>query len=223
MRTITNTFNVYNFDELTQDGKKQAIEKWYADGNREIENEQFKEFAEEFLSLLKFKNVKLRYSLGYCQGDGLSFTADTMQSESVISFLEMIVNKQSPEIGYKVLENAVDKLHECITISNIDFELLKEFDFKIEFNESNSRYCHKNSVNIDSYFEDENQHSIEIMDNQRTELEEIENSFKEMYFVICDILENQGYSQIYYEMNETEFNEMCEANSYEFLEDGTLY
>jgi len=34
MRTITNTYNVYKFEELTKDAQRDAIEKWYESDDR---------------------------------------------------------------------------------------------------------------------------------------------------------------------------------------------
>lgn len=77
MQTITKTFNIYDFDELSKEIQEKLIRK-EAEGIREIEIEDFlQEEMEQFaITLLEekfedkaiFKNVY--YSLPYSQGDG---------------------------------------------------------------------------------------------------------------------------------------------------------
>ena len=84
MRTETKIIKIYNFDELSEDVKRELIEK-------EIE-EQHETYCEDFLEddmkyyakeLLKkyFKNnnatlKQVYYDLSYCQGDGAMFEFD---------------------------------------------------------------------------------------------------------------------------------------------------
>lgn len=69
MRTIETT--VYDFDELSDEAKQNAIEKWY-------ENEDYPWLEDNIACFLSendpyFYDKKTQYSLSYCQGDGLSF------------------------------------------------------------------------------------------------------------------------------------------------------
>jgi hypothetical protein len=65
----------HSFKELSEDGKKQALENVKNSKSLEWELEDqyrfFSENTEEYLTGLNFDNVKLYYSLSYCQGDGL--------------------------------------------------------------------------------------------------------------------------------------------------------
>lgn len=77
MKTITKTFNVYNFNELSKEVQKKVIEREEKE-IRELEIEDFLKEEMEFYAqqLLEenfgdkaiFKNVY--YGLNYCQGDG---------------------------------------------------------------------------------------------------------------------------------------------------------
>ena len=76
MKIITREYKVYNFNELNNESKDYAIEKYY-----ETEDYYFLEddILEELYQLDKhkiFEEVKLRYSLSWCQGDGLSFKCE---------------------------------------------------------------------------------------------------------------------------------------------------
>jgi len=83
----------------------------------------------------------------------------------------------------------------------------KGHSFKITHN---WRYYFAESVDI-----------VEVND----EGEEIENhveEFKKVYLKVAKEVEKAGYSILEYRMNFEEFNEMCEANEYEFYENGEM-
>ena len=77
METITKTYNIYNFDELSKEVQKKVIER-EAESLRDLEIEDFLKEEMEFYAqqLLEenfgdkaiFKNVY--YDLSYCQGSG---------------------------------------------------------------------------------------------------------------------------------------------------------
>lgn len=77
MKTITKTYNIYEFDELPQDIQQKVIEK-EAENIREVEIEGFLCEEMEMLAIqLLEENFegkaiyhKVYYSLSYCQGDG---------------------------------------------------------------------------------------------------------------------------------------------------------
>lgn len=83
MKTITKTFNIYEFEELSKEIQEELIKK-EAEGIREIEIDEFLEGEMEQLAiqLLEenfgenaiFKDV--HYSLAYCQGDGAMIEFD---------------------------------------------------------------------------------------------------------------------------------------------------
>ena len=77
METITKTYNIYKFDELSKEVQKKVIEK-ESENLKELEIEDFLKDEMEFYGqqLLEenfgdkaiFKNVY--YDLSYCQGSG---------------------------------------------------------------------------------------------------------------------------------------------------------
>lgn len=77
MKTITKTFNVYNFNELSKEVQKKVIER-EAERIKELEIEDFLKEEIEFYSqqLLeenfgdKAKYTNVYYDLDYCQGSG---------------------------------------------------------------------------------------------------------------------------------------------------------
>lgn len=83
MKTITKTFDIYEFDELPQDIRQKVIEK-EAENIREADIEDFLKEEMEFLATqLLEENFEEKavfqgvyYSLSYCQGDGAMIEFD---------------------------------------------------------------------------------------------------------------------------------------------------
>lgn len=71
MKTVTETFNIYTFDELTEKAKSKALD-YYLEYLTDDEA-----FTDDCLNLLHdlFPNSKLKveYNLSYCQGDFFNF------------------------------------------------------------------------------------------------------------------------------------------------------
>jgi hypothetical protein len=62
-------------------------------------------------------------------------------------------------------------------------------------------------------------------DDEELELEDSDEATQELrdiYFDICSKLEKLGYGILEYRMDNEEFLELCEANEYTFLPDGTM-
>lgn len=72
-------------------------------------------------------------------------------------------------------------------------------------------YYHSNSVSF--YFQDENG---DMDDNETTQ------EFKSLYKNICHEIETDGYGIVDYRMTDDEMQENCEANDYNFYENGKM-
>lgn len=84
MRKVVREYDVYTYQELEEDAKERA-RKTISDSIVEM---NFQYLEEDLLTImeedydLKESNVNLHYSLGYCQGDGLSFDCkDLLESK----------------------------------------------------------------------------------------------------------------------------------------------
>jgi hypothetical protein len=85
MKTITKEYQVYSFDELSQEAKDKARNKFnenddlpfLQDNLREYIHEELKERGFEVVGVSTSEKPSIRplYSLSYCQGDGLMFEA----------------------------------------------------------------------------------------------------------------------------------------------------
>lgn len=74
MRTIET--QVYKFSELSKEAKEEAIKKYYEREDYPLLTTDLLESLKELDTLNIFSDIKMQYSLSYCQGDGLSFEAD---------------------------------------------------------------------------------------------------------------------------------------------------
>lgn len=54
-------------------------------------------------------------------------------------------------------------------------------------------------------------------------LKKFERLVRDIFSVLCEYYEKIGYEWFYDEVSDEEVEECCEANEYEFLEDGSLY
>jgi hypothetical protein len=53
--------------------------------------------------------------------------------------------------------------------------------------------------------------------------EKVSEKFEKIYQNICSVLENDGYKYIEHEDSEEHMQNMCDANDYTFLSDGTMF
>lgn len=137
METITKTFNVYNFNELSKEVQKKVIEK-EAEGIKELEIEDFLKEEMEFYAqqLLdenfgdkaNYKNVY--YDLSYCQGSGAMIEFELTYYGKSLSIKHDNYCHYYHENSFKVIENdkeLTDKQCENLKekIYNINKELEK--------------------------------------------------------------------------------------------------
>ena len=70
MRTITETKNIYKYEELSEEAKE-TVKQWYL--NDEFMAQDFEETTlERLYELFKNSKLKVQFSLNSCQGDGLN-------------------------------------------------------------------------------------------------------------------------------------------------------
>lgn len=75
MRTVTEAYNVYTYIELSEEAKEK-VNQWYLDDP--MKSETISDiFTEDLKKLFPGRNLKMQYSLGDCQGDGLNIYGRT--------------------------------------------------------------------------------------------------------------------------------------------------
>lgn len=205
MRNVEVTYEVYTFPELS-DEAKEKVKQWYLDGQNP---DVFSDDCDgELASLFPNSNLKVEYSLAYCQGDGLN-----------------IYGELTPVDVLDGIENNSFKLEGSFSKEEIEIlrRYCREYDFDIIVLPRNIRYGYCMADRI--MFAEDWIEEIKYW-NGRCDIEKLIKRFekfvKDLFKSLAKKYEERGYNY-FYEIEESDLAEICEANEYEFLEDGTLF
>ena len=88
----------------------------------------------------------------------------------------------------------------------------------------NNRYCYSlaNYIDIADDWEYQLENYSGYSNINVEVLKKFEKLVRKIFETLCRSYEKQGY-EYFYEISEEDLEEMCEANGYEFLEDGTIF
>lgn len=194
MKTITKTYNLYNYEELTEKAKENA-RKWYIDDPLKPDI-----FSDIIIENLKndFCNsdLKVYFSLNYCQGDGLNI-------EGKLYLYDFIEVWKASEKEKRTIKKYIDNS-------------LQYYAF-----EKNDRYCYSCKFIDRKYIDDTIEEFIEEL--QRLQFKNIKKDIIKRFFNdIIDYFENldnyyeeEGY-KYFYEPDEEEIIETCSINEWYF-------
>ena len=209
MRIECVEYNVYKYNELTEEAKEK-VKRWYLDG---LHPDYFADDCEEDLYNLFGKNdLKVQFSLASCQGDGFNIYGE-IDVKSIFNCLENHNGGTQLEEFENILTDKEKKtiLHYAEECGRIKIPM-------------NNRYCYSLADYID--IKDEWLYDLEYCsgyNNINVEtLEKFERLVRDIFGTLCKSYEEQGY-EYFYEIEEEDLEDMCEANGYEFLEDGTVF
>lgn len=202
MKTITKKYEVFNYDELS-DSAKERVRNFFGENDADIETdmleEDFKYYVEEKYPY--YSGLKFQWSLGHCQGDGLSFSAQINLSK----YLDA---------------NANNKGSKAFNLKTSVYDAVCNFVWGLHSTGNTNMYCYASKSHIEwdyNYQDGIERIRIEKLVNQI--IEEISSE----YMDICRELEEIGY-KAYENLYSDEYaKETCEANEYTFLEDGTMF
>lgn len=201
--------NIYKFYELSkeiQEIVKEKIKDEIIEDNFEFFSEDLKDWLENHYNL---KNFEIDYSFAYCQGDGCCF----YRKNGIISYFNLKNNDLTKMNIFEkfIIENYKNE--------ELDF-ILKYFneEYNIYIEKISYHYTHKYTCDINyeiysSYNNDEKEKIMELINGLVVQ-------FKELYYKICDEIEEIGYN--YYEVSEDELLERINEYEYEFNEDGEV-
>ena len=211
MEIITREYKVYNFSELSEDAKEK-VKQWYLDDDfRPCEFENI--YTEDLRYLFNNSDLKLQFSLSYCQGDGLNiygkldlmdvFTAirDTEHSGDLFEQYKDLFSKHEQktiEAYMEVCGREVElpyNRHYCYCIDD-------RVDFADDWIES-LEYCRYKNIQIDT-------------------IRKMEKLVGRMFENLSATYEKYGYDY-FYNADDEVVNETCEENGWRFLEDGTFF
>lgn len=210
MKKVIRIYNVYDYAELSEEAKEKAKE-WWLDGQ---EPEIFTENCEEDLrNLFPNSDLKVQYSLGYCQGDGLNIYGEL----DPLDVIDMLREKKCGDTFSEENKSFTEKNEKTIKA------YVKMFNFKISLpmNRSGYTYCIADRTD----FADEWIEELEF-NNFRSIKTGVIRKFEHTVALIFDKLavqyEENGY-EYFYEISDEDMEEICEANEYRFLKNGTYF
>lgn len=210
MRTIVIEHNVYKYDELSENAKRQ-VKEWY------LNNQDpyiFTEDCKMDLENLFGKNdLHIQYSLNSCQGDGFNIYG-LINTEDIVNCLE----NQNGGTQLKRFENVLTE-EEKKTILTYAKEVGECAIIELPWN---NRYCYSLANRIN--FAEDWKCELEYYSNNinKALVEKFENLVQEIFIELCGNYEKQGY-EYFYEISEEDLRDICDGNEWEFLEDGTFY
>lgn len=201
MEYITRVYEVYDYAELSEKAKEKA-KQWYIDDvcradifTEDIGNMLSEDFPES--------ELKVQYSLGYCQGDGLNiygklYLCDMLHriefkgyTEKEKKFIQWLFTKWNKYFSVKIPEN--HRYCYCIA-DQIDIRYDLEYDLE---------YDHIRDINYEAIRKFE----IDVID----------------YFEkLCSEYEKAGY-EFFYDPDEQTIIDECEANEWKFDIDGNFF
>lgn len=209
MRIATIHYEVYNYNELSA-GAKEKVKQWWLETQ---DSYGFTEMVKEDLKCLFGDNdLDVQYSLAYCQGDGFNIYGE-IYAENIFECLEE--HRAGTQLA-KFEDVLTDKekktiLHYAGEVGRIKLPM-------------NSRYCYSLADYID--IADDWEYDLENYSGysniNKKVLEKFEALVREIFGTLCKSYEKEGY-EYFYEIDEETMEELCEANGYEFLEDGTIF
>lgn len=210
MRTVTIEKEIYKYDELNDDAKKNA-KNWYLENCRW--NYDFSDDIKLDLENLFGKNdLDVEYSLSYSQGDGLNIYG-TIDPKAIFDCLDN-------HNGGTMFDKYENVLTDAEKQTILDYA---EYCGMIEMPKNPSRYayCVTDMTDIAKAWQTELEwNDVENIDHDT--LNKFESLVIDMFTELCKTYEEWGYD-FFYEISDEEMSETCEANGWEFDEDGELY
>lgn len=211
MKIITKSYKVYSYSELSERAKEKVKTEFLQD---QVRNDLFNEDCLETLHYM-FPNseLKVQYSLGYCQGDGLNIYGKL----KVLDFINLMNN--TDQIPVNLLNEIKSQM-----LSKTEMDLILEYnkycnDITIPMND---RYCYSIADNIDLAEEWEgNLEYCEINYNKQI-IDKFDLFIRNFFSEFNSLLEEDGY-EYFYNISDEEMEDTCEANEWTFLEDGTMF
>ena len=206
MKTITRhidieeEYTLYTFDELPEKGK-QKVRDWYIRDSYFRDTDIFSEDCNNYLAeLFPNSDLKVEYSLNYCQGDGLNIYGDLDLMDIYEKIKGIFTEKEQKFFRW------------C----------LSEYSYNFKMNRNN-RYCYCICDRWD--YSEGIIDDMEYADLRNIRYDLLEKFSKECADYLCDLcsrFEQDGYSW-FYEPTDEEISEDLSANDFEFLEDGTIF
>lgn len=191
----------YSYDELSP-AAQEKVKNWYLDSIDLYDFVEYWEFEQQYLYGIHGLNIQ--FSLGYCQGDGVNVYGE-LCFDDLKELLKSVKLDNFTEKEWKRIEFY---FYQCC--------------YSISIPKNNTHYSYDYSRNID--FANDWIGQLEyygIRDIDENLIYKLEEVVKKAFNIVNTEMEEIGYD-FFYEIPD-DFVDYCNANGWEFLEDGTLY
>lgn len=199
METITREYTVYSYSELSEEAKEK-VREWYIDDNDRcyILSDCWNGSLEyDFIS----SDLKVQWSLNYCQGDGVNIYGKLMLSD----MMDKIDFKLYTKKEIRFIEWVIREYNPVITLP-------QNYHYA---------YCMADRIDLESdLLWDMKNNGIKNI--KRDVLEKLNNDIIAYFENLCGHWEMSGYEYLY-EPDEEEIIEACEANEWKFTEEGRFF
>lgn len=208
MRKETITYDVYKYDELSEESKAK-VKEWYLDDDSRTLF--FKELIKDDIRSLFNKDLEVQYSLCYCQGDGLNIFGNVTASDIKSCLDEHKGGTQLEKFENRLTEKEWKRILHYAKVCD---------EIQIPYNRPYS-YCIANRVDIADSWEDQ----LENLDYKNVDIETLKKFEKlviDIFTTLCNDYEKSGY-EYFYEISDEELSEICDDNNWEFFKDGSVF
>src|SRR5690606_12209483 len=148
---------------LSEEAQSKAVEtarnKW------EVELYGFEEGCKDQIEEAGFIEPKLQYSVGWCQGDGLSFSAKDFDLEKLTEMFIEVLGKDKSKTANLIAEN-------CVVVCT----------------GNTGHYCYAHRRDIDLYIDWGND-----VENICSVVSKVREKLEDLYMDLCKDLEAEGY------------------------------
>lgn len=209
---------VYSFDELSEESKEVAIEKYRTSIEWSFESEYISEDFKEILSEKHLPNEDVEWSLSNCQGDGVAFYGD-IDNEDTYKIAKEFLNGESLELLEKIYNENLTI--ECRLYRNAFGHRYSHWNtMAVQMNHDNIDTIVEYIYNIEDYDSKDYEVAYDKVSNL---IDEVEHCISQYIKDVSRELEKIGYDQIEYVESDEGIIETIKANDYEFTEDGNMY
>ena len=210
---VTTTY--YRYDELSDDVKEQ-VKVWYTEHFRWTD--YFSDCVKQDLeNILGKNNLDVQYSLGHSQGDGLNIYGK-IDAKRILDFMGSDV---TGELSRKYADVLTEDVKNVIR-GYCEFDNGYWHDFgmiDVPKNKYHYSFCVADGIDIaDSWYGEMEYFEL---DCNYGLLKKFEDAVISLFTELCRMYEEWGY-KYFYEVSDEEMIDICDANGWEFDEDGNL-
>lgn len=212
MRTVTEIRTLYTFPELSEDAKEKA-KQWYLDDP--LKPLEFTEtYMEDLHNLFPNSSLKMQYSLDYCQGDGLNIYGD-------LDLMDVFHAIRDREYCGSTFEDFWDHMTEKEQKTIEAYMEVCGRTVKLPRNNSRYNYCVDDKTDFAKDWTSELEYQ-QYKNIHVNTIRKMEKLVADMFVMLSGTYAEYGY-KFFYEIENDAMAELCDANGWEFLEDGTFY